>query len=83
MNNRKLFNDKEELESSMFNYLNLKKERQKDNLNKATNKKEFVNEDLRIEFRDYYFSNVIAKASKTMLDCNNSKINVKRTGTDG
>ena len=29
MNNRKLFNDKEELESSMFNYLNLKKEKQK------------------------------------------------------
>ena len=52
-------------------------------MNKVTNKKEFVNEDLRIEFRDYYFSNVIAKASKTMLDCNNSKINVKRTGTDG
>ena len=29
MNNRKLFNDKEELESSMFNYLNLKKDKQK------------------------------------------------------
>ena len=25
MNNRKLFNDKDELESSMFNYLNLTK----------------------------------------------------------
>ena len=29
MNNRKLFNDKDELESSMFNYLNLKKEKEK------------------------------------------------------
>ena len=28
MNNRKLFNDKDELESSMFNYINLKKEKQ-------------------------------------------------------
>ena len=28
MNNRKLFNDKDELESSMFNYLNLQKEKQ-------------------------------------------------------
>ena len=28
MNNRKLFNDKDELESSMFNYLNLKKEKE-------------------------------------------------------
>ena len=60
-----------------------KKEKQKDNLNKDVNKKEFVNEDLKIEFRDYYFSNVIAKASKTMLDCNNSKIDIKRTGTEG
>jgi len=29
INNRKLFNDKDELESSMFNFLNLKKERNK------------------------------------------------------
>jgi NADH-quinone oxidoreductase subunit G len=28
MNNRKLFNDKDELESSMHNYLNLQKEKQ-------------------------------------------------------
>ena len=28
MNNRKLFNDKDELESSMINYLNLQKEKQ-------------------------------------------------------
>ena len=83
MNNRKLFNDKQELESSMFNYLNLKKEKQKENLNTNMNKKEFVNEDLKIEFKDYYFSNVIARASKTMLDCNNSKIDIKRTGTEG
>jgi NADH-quinone oxidoreductase subunit G len=26
MNNRKLFNDKDELESSMFNYINLQQE---------------------------------------------------------
>ena len=83
MNNRKLFNDKDELESSMFNYLKLKKEKQKDNLNKSMNQKEFINEDLKIEFWNYYFSNVIAKASKTMLDCNNSKLDVKRTGTEG
>ena len=34
MNNRKLFNDKDELESSMFNYINLKKEKQKSNVKK-------------------------------------------------
>ena len=80
---RKLFNDKDELESSMFNYLNLKKEKQKETLKTDIDTNEFINEDLKVEFKDYYFSNVIARASKTMLDCNNSKIDVKRTGTEG
>ena len=83
MNNRKLFNDKEELESSMFNYLNLKKDKQKEILIKNSDRGEFENENLKVEFRDYYFSNVIAKASKTMNDCNNSKIEIKKTGTEG
>ena len=83
MNNRKLFNDKEELESSMLNFLNLKKEKQKTNLIKETNQNNFENELLKVEFKDYYFSNVIARSSKTMLDCNNSKIDIKRTGTEG
>ena len=82
MNNRKLFNDRSELESSMFNYLNLKKEKQKEISKKNFDEKEFKNEDLIVEFKDYYFSNVIARASKTMLDCNNSKINMKLTGTE-
>ena len=83
MNNRKLFNDKDELESSMFNYLSLKKEKQKETLKTNIETNEFINEDLKVEFKDYYFSNVVARASKTMLDCNNSKIDVKRTGTEG
>ena len=83
MNNRKLFNDKDELESSMFNYLNLKKDKQKISSIKNLDQNSFENEDLKISFKDYYFSNVIARASKTMLDCNNAKINIKRTGTEG
>ena len=83
MNNRKLFNDKDELESSMFNYLNLKKERQSSISNKIISSDNFINEDLKIIFKDYYFSNVIARASKTMLDCNNAKLEIKRTGTEG
>ena len=83
MNNRKLFNDKEELESSMFNHLNLKKDKQKEILIENSDQGEFENENLKVEFRDYFFSNVIAKASKTMLDCNNSKIKIKKTGTEG
>ena len=83
MNNRKLFNDKEELESSMFNYLNLKKEKKSSNSNEISDSNNFENEDLKIIFKDYYFSNVIARASKTMLDCNNAKLEIKRTGTEG
>ena len=82
MNNRKLFNDKEELESSMFNYLKLKKDQQKTNLIN-NNQNNFENELIEVKFKDYYFSNVIARSSKTMLECNNSKINFKKTGTEG
>ena len=43
----------------------------------------FEDEILKITYKDYYFSNVIARSSKTMLNCNNSKLEVKRTGTEG
>ena len=81
MNNRKLFNDKDELESSMFNYLNLQKEKQLNDQNNSV--KEFQNENLKVKVKDYYFSNVIARSSKTMIECNNSKLNLKSTGTEG
>ncbi len=32
---------------------------------------------------DYYFSNVIAKNSKTMSECRSLRSNFKKTGTDG
>ena len=83
MNNRKLFNDKDELESSMFNYLKLRKDQQKTTVFKENNLNTFENESLKVEFKDYYFSNVIARASKTMLDCYNSKLEFRRTGTEG
>ena len=83
MNNRKLFNDKDELESSMFNYLNLKKEKQENLSNTKVDLINFEDEILKITYKDYYFSNVIARSSKTMLNCNNSKLEVKRTGTEG
>jgi NADH-quinone oxidoreductase subunit G len=83
MNNRKLFNDKDELYSSMFNYLKLQKEKQsKINQQENLQETEFKNEELKITIKDYYFSNVIARSSKTMIECNNSKINLKLTGTE-
>ena len=83
MNNRKLFNDKDELESSMINYINLKKERKNFEIAEEFKSDQFVDENLKIISKNYYFSNVIARASKTMLDCHNSKLDIKRTGTEG
>ena len=83
LNNRKLFNDKDELESSMFNYLNLKKEKQGSSSNSKVDTSNLEDEVLNVTYKDYYFSNVIARSSKTMLNCNNSKLEVKRTGTEG
>ena len=83
INHRKLFNDKDELESSMFNFINLQKENLNSSNSKNITKENFKNESLNVEYKDYYFSNVIARASKTMLNCHNSKINFKKTGTQG
>ena len=83
MNNRKLFNDKDELDSSMLNHINLKKINKNLPKIEIQNKDTFKNEDLKIDYKDYYFSNVITRASKTMLDCNNSKLKIKQTGTNG
>ncbi len=83
MNNRKLFNDKDELESSMFNYLKMNKDQQTSELDHELNESDFSDEFLKVDYKDYYFSNVIARSSKTMLECNNAKIDLKKTGTEG
>ena len=83
MNHRKLFNDKEELESSMFNYLKIKQEQKNSEFIEKIEQKTFENEKIKVEFKDYYFSNVVARASKTMFECNNSKLVLKKTGTEG
>ena len=83
MNNRKLFNDKDELESSMFNYLKVNKDQQTSELDHEFNESDFTDEFLKVDYKDYYFSNVIARSSKTMLECNNAKIDLKKTGTEG
>ena len=83
MNNRKLFNDKEELESSMFNFINLQQENKIIFDPKKLSKDFFEDEKLFVDYKNYYFSNVIARSSKTMLDCHNSKLEIKKTGTEG
>ena len=66
-----------------MNYINLFIE--KNNSKKCLNIKDlnFPNENLEIINKDYYYSNVIARASKTMFECKNAKANTKSTGTEG
>ncbi len=76
---KKIFKNKDELIDSMMNYLNLNK---KLNFNKKINF-EFIEEELKIENIDYYYSNVISRSSKTMAECRNIRQNIKKTGTEG
>ena len=76
---KKIYKNKEELIDRMMNYLKLD---QKIN-NKDKIITEFFSENIVIDHFDYYYSNVIARASKTMSECRNEKLKVKSTGTDG
>ena len=67
----------------MFNYLSLFKEKHlSNNYNDQENLK-FVNEKIIIRENDYYYSNAIARSSKTMSQCRNEKNKFKSTGTEG
>ena len=76
---KKIYKNKEELIDRMMNYLKLD---QKNNNNDKIIT-EFFSEKIVIDSFDYYYSNVIARASKTMSECRNEKLKVKSTGTDG
>ena len=77
---KNVYETKESLEKSMFNYLNLHNSKVSTS-NKINNN--FVKEKIIIKDIDYYYSNAIARASKTMSECKNEKINLKSTGTEG
>ena len=83
INQKALFKDKDELESSMMNFINLSKEN--DLIKNHTEIKDlnFVNEFIEVNKIDYYYSNSIARASKTMFNCRNEKMKIKLTGTEG
>jgi len=83
MNHRKLFNDKDELDSSLLNQINLYIEKNTSKVFSNINDLNFKKEILKIDNEDYYYSNVIARCSKTMLECKKTKINLKSTGTEG
>ena len=63
----------------MINYINLFKKRNLSKKNSDNINLEFISEDIITNKIDYYYSNVIARASKTMNECRNEKINMKIT----
>ena len=77
--NRVLFKDRNYLEDTLKNYLNTKK---KHSLQSSKNNK-FIEEQIKTTPIDYFYSNVIARASKTMSECRNLRLNFKSTGTEG
>jgi NADH-quinone oxidoreductase subunit G len=77
VNHKKLFKDKDELENSMINYVNLFKKNNLSKKNSDIHDLEFISENILCNKIDYYYSNVIARASKTMSECRNEKINKK------
>jgi NADH-quinone oxidoreductase subunit G len=83
MNHRKLFNDKDELDSSLLNQINLYIEKNKSIKFSNVENLEFKQEILKVNNEDYYYSNAIARASKTMFECKSAKTNLKLTGTEG
>ncbi len=76
--NKHLFKNKDDLVDSMFNYLN--QERKEEFVKTDYN---FENEKIVIDEIDHYFSNIIAKNSKTMSECRSLRSNFEKTGTDG
>ena len=64
----------------MMNYLKIShQEKNKENSENI----EFVNEKIILNEIDYYYSNVIARSSKTMRECRTEKMKFKDTGTHG
>ncbi len=75
---KSLYTNKQELIDNLLNYLN-----QKTKKNDATVKNDFIKEEIFVDKIDYYFTNVIARSSKTMAECRNLKLISLKTGTDG
>ncbi len=73
-----LFNNKDELLKSMQNYLNNQNIK-----NFEVPSYNFYDEKILVEDIDYYYSNTIARASKTMSECRYERANLKKTGTEG
>ena len=74
-----LFQNRDDLSNNLMNFLKLNKNKTKDEFIEE----KIFEENIFVDEIDYYFSNVIARASKTMSECKNARLNLKKTGTEG
>ena len=75
---KNLYDNKDELINSMMNFLELNKESKSFELPNY----DFLEENITVDEIDYYHSNVVARSSKTMTDCKNTRITFYKTGTE-
>ncbi len=80
LDNKYIYQSKDQLIDSMLNFL---KQGQNKNLEINNDKGKFYNEVILSSSIDYYYSNVIARASKTMSECRSLKFDFNKTGTEG
>ena len=73
-----LFKDREYLIDSMRNFLKISTKP-----DCIIGDGKFYDEIFSIDNIDYYYSNVISRASKTMTECRNLRLSLKKTGTEG
>jgi NADH-quinone oxidoreductase subunit G len=67
----------------MLNSIKLFKDNNVDKKTSEVKDLNFISEEIKINNIDYYYSNAIARASKTMLNCRNEKLSSLSTGTEG
>ena len=75
---KNLYVNKDELINSMMNFIKLNKENKSFELPNY----DFFEENITVDEIDYYHSNVVARSSKTMTDCKNTRIIFNKTGTE-
>ena len=75
---KNLYDNKDELINSMMNFLKLNKESNSFELPNY----DFFEENITVDEIDYYHSNVVARSSKTMTDCKNTRITFYKTETE-
>ena len=75
---KKIFNTKDNMVSDMLDFIKKKKENKSSDVHNS-----FYNEKIITDHLDYYYSNVVSRASKTMTECRSLRNNLKKTGTEG